>query len=203
MIYDVTVITVRPGTHPNALAKMKDWLAASAGGALLACWFSELGALNQILLLRQYEDEARLLADRSAVLQSGDPFGVAEFIVAMNMDTYFPFPIRDKIEPGAFGPIYEVRTYVLKPDGLGPTIALWNKAVPARARISPLIAAMYSVTGSVTRFLHVWSYASLDERQRLRAKALADGVWPPPGGPDHLLTMQSDIYLPATFSPLR
>jgi hypothetical protein len=46
-------------------------------------------------------------------------------------------------------------------------------------------------------------YAGLDERQRLRTKAVADGVWPPPNGPDQLLAQQADIYLPAEFSPLR
>jgi hypothetical protein len=203
VIYDVTILTVRPGMHPQALDKLKDWLAAAPlSGKLLACWFSELGAVNQILLLRHYDDEGRLLSDRRAVLESGNPCGAGEFLVTMTMDTYVPFPIRETIEPGDFGPIYEVRTYELKSDGLKPTIALWDKAVPARAKISPVIAAMYSVTGTVTRFLHIWAYRSLDERMRLRAKSVADGVWPPPGGPGHLISQQADIYLPAPFSPL-
>lgn len=204
MIYDVTILTVRPGTHPQALDKIKDWLAAaSLSGELLACWFSEIGAVNQILLLRRHDDEAGLLADRSAILQSGNPYGAGEFLVAITMDTYIPFPIRETIEPGEFGPIYEVRTYELKPDGLKPTIALWDKAVPARAKISPVVSAMYSISGTVTRFLHIWAYRSLDERMRLRAKSVAEGVWPPPGGPGHLVSQQVDIYLPAPFSPLR
>ena len=61
---------------------------------------------------------------------------------------------------------------------------------------------MMSVTGPVTRFMHIWPYGSLDERQRLRGKAVAEGVWSPPGGPDHLAVMQSDIFLPAAFSPM-
>src|SRR5262245_3138634 len=99
--------------------------------------------------------------------------------------------------------IYEVRTYVLRPNGLAKTIDLWRNAVPGRLTVSPLLAAMYSVTGPVTRFMHIWPYASLDERQRLRTKAVADGVWPPPGGPDQLVAQQADIFLPAEFSPLQ
>ena len=99
--------------------------------------------------------------------------------------------------------IYEVRTYTLKPDGLAPTIELWRKAVPGRATVSPLLAAMTSVTGAVTRFMHIWPYKSPDERMRLRDKAVANGVWPPPGGPGHLAAQQADIYLPASFSPMR
>ena len=65
------------------------------------------------------------------------------------------------------------------------------------------VTAMTSVTGTVTRFMHIWPYRSLDERMRLRAKAVDDGVWPPPGGPGYLASQQSDIYLPAPFSPLQ
>lgn len=47
----------------------------------------------------------------------------------------------------------------------------------------------------VIRFIHIWPYKTLEERAKLRAKTIADGVWPPPGGPDYIATQQSDIYL--------
>jgi hypothetical protein len=53
-----------------------------------------------------------------------------------------------------------------------------------------------------TRFMHIWPYPSLEGRNRPRAKAISDGVWPPPGGPTYLTAQQTDIYLPAEFSPL-
>jgi NIPSNAP protein len=204
MTYDVTIITVRPGTHPHALARLRQHgSAVAAVGELLACWYSELGALNQILLIRSCDDEARLIAQRAAILQSKNPFDLAEFIVGMTMDTYVSFPFMPPITPGGYGPVYEVRTYALKPDRLAKTIELWRGSVPGRNTVSPLLAAMYSVTGPVMRFMHIWPYPSLDERQRLRTKAVADGVWPPPGGPDQLAAQQADIFLPAEFSPLQ
>ena len=51
MSYDVTIITVRPGTHPDALARLRSRLAAGEAGELLACWYFELGAINQVLLI--------------------------------------------------------------------------------------------------------------------------------------------------------
>jgi len=199
--YDVTIVTVRPGTHPQALAVLGKTLPGDA--ALLACWYSDIGAVNQILLIRKIADAAANLEARLAALQSSNPFGLAEFITAMAMDTYVSFDFMPPLRPGAFGPCYEVRTYVLKPDGLAPTIEAWRKSVPGRMTISPLLAAMTSVTGAVTRFMHFWPYKSLDERARLRDKAVADRVWPPPGGPSHLASQQVDIYLPASFSPMR
>jgi len=199
-LYDVTILTVRPGTHPRAL----EVLGNSPGNDpnLLACWYSDIGAVNQILLIHNVVATAASIDDRIAALQSPNPFGLAEYIVAMAMDTYVSFDFIPPLRPGEFGPCYEARSYVLKPDGLAPTIAAWRKAVPGRMNISPVLAAMTSVTGAVTRFLHVWPYKSFEERARLRAKAAADGVWPPPGGPGHLVSQQVDIYLPAPFSPM-
>lgn len=204
MQYDVTTITVRPGTTPRAIAKVEAPLTAGhAGKNLLACWYSEIGALNQILIIRNSPNLAEAIAEREAVLKSGNPFGIGEFIAGMTMDTFTPFDFLKPMQPGTHGPFFEVRTYILKPEGLMPTIALWQKALPARAAISPLLTAMSSVSGPVTRFMHIWPYTSLDDRQRLRGKSVADGVWPPPGGPDQLAVMQTDIYLPAVFSPMR
>ena len=48
MTYDVTIITVRPGTHPDALLRLQQQASEVApAGELLACWYSELGALNR------------------------------------------------------------------------------------------------------------------------------------------------------------
>ena len=199
--YDVTIATVRPGTHPQALAALDKTLAGDSN--LLACWYSEIGALNRILIIRKSADAAKAIANRFAALSARNPFGIGEFITDLSLDTYLPFDFRPPLQGGAYGPCYEVRSYVLKPDGLTPTIELWRKAVPGRAGVSPLLAAMVAVTGAAIRFMHVWPYKTYDERARLREKAVADGLWPPPGGPGHLLSQQADIYLPAAFSPLR
>jgi len=199
--YDVTILAVRPGTHPQALAVLGKSLPNEE--SLLACWYSDIGTVNQILLIRTMADPATALDARLAMLKERSPFGIGEFITGMAMDTYVSFDFLPPMRAGQFGPCYEVRTYMLKPDGLAPTMELWRKAVPGRITVSPLLAAMTSVTGAVTRFMHIWPYGSFDERARLRDKAVADGVWPPPGGPGHLLSQQVDIYLPASFSPMR
>ncbi len=199
--YDITIATVRPGTHPQALAVLEKTLAGDP--SLLACWFSEIGALNRILTIRKSADAAAALENRLATLTAKSPFGIGEFITELSLDTYASFDFMPPLRPGAYGPCYEVRSYMLKPDGLAPTIELWRKAVPARTTVSQLLAAMVAVSGAAIRFMHIWPYRTYDERARLREKAVADSVWPPPGGPGHLIAQQADIYLPAAFSPLR
>jgi hypothetical protein len=203
MHYDVTTLTVRPGTTPKALPRIEQWLRETrSAGRLLACWFTELGALNLIMLIREYTSEGAIAADRDAIVRSSNPYGVADLTTAASYDTYASFPFIAPMQAGSIGPIFEVRTYVLKPDGLAPTIELWKAAVPNRAKLSPLLAAMYSLGGGMPRFMHIWPYTSLDGRQRLRGEAVKMGVWPPPGGPDQLLAQQADIFLPAPFSPI-
>ena len=38
----------------------------------------------------------------------------------LKLETYAPFPDLPPVEPGAFGPVYEIRSYVLKTGGLCP-----------------------------------------------------------------------------------
>ncbi len=199
-LYDVTLIKVRPGTHPQALAVLGKGLAADP--ALLACWSCDIGSVNQIMIIRNAGDAGATLDARLAAQHAASPLGIGEYIVGMAMDTYASFDFIPPMRPGAFGPCYEVRSYVLKPGSLAPVIDVWRKAVPARMAISPVLAVMTSVTGSAMRLLHIWPYKTFDERARLRSKAVAEGVWPPPGGPTHLASQQVDIYLPASFSPL-
>ena len=142
--YDVTIITVRPATHPKALLVLEGVLVNDPG--LLACWYSEIGALNQILIIRGMPDPKAALEARMAMLKSKNPFGVGEFMTAMSMDTFVAFDFLPPMQPGPYGPFYEVRSYILKTGGLEPTIELWRKAVPGRSKISPLLTAMTSVT---------------------------------------------------------
>jgi len=202
--YDVTIITVKPNTHGKALPPLEGWLKANPRkGEFLACLTCEIGNLNQILLLHHYNSETDLAADRDAVAKDANPFGCLDLAVGRSTDTFVQFPFLPPIKPGQYGPIFEIRTYLMKQNGLPPTITAWEKATPARQKLSPILAAMYSVTGEVTRFMHIWPYPDLVTRANTRKTAIDTGVWPPPGGPDHLLTMRTDIYLPAAFSPIR
>jgi hypothetical protein len=204
MLYDVRILSIRPGGTPKSLGLLNDWIATNKGrGELLACWYTEIGALNRVLLIHGYRDEASLGADRAGLAAGEDRLGLGDLLTGVETDTYVSFPFIEPIKVGTYGPIYEVRTYLLKPGGLAGTMEAWRKSLPERMRLSGVTAAMYSTTGATPRFMHIWPYASLDERQRVRKEAVDKKIWPPPGGPDRLAAQQTDIYLPAPFSPLK
>lgn len=205
MLYDLTTLTLRPATVPQALPRLAAWLASTPQqGELLGCWVSELGLLNTILVLRGYgDDHDGLLADHEAVTRSEDPFGIGDVTVARTMDAYKPFPFLPPIRPGSYGPVYEVRSYMMAPSGLLPTIAGWETALPGRRTLSDPLVGMYSVTGSGTRFVHIWPYPSMNDRLRIRTEAMDKGLWPPKGRTDRLIEMRSEIFLPTAFSPTK
>ena len=201
--YSVCAIDVPPAKHNVALAGIKQAIdRGRIAGELRACLYCEIGRLNRVLAIWAYASAHAQDADHHQLLKSGDPFGVAEVATGLTLDAYATFPGVDFMPPGAVGPVFEVREYRLRRSGLSATFAAWDKVLEARRSVSPLATVMYAVSGVVPRFMHIWPFASLNDRMRLREVAVEQGVWPPPGGLDHIETMQSEIYLPAAFSPL-
>jgi hypothetical protein len=203
MIYEIATLTIKLGTAPKAIAGIGDYVKAPAAkGTLLGCWSTEIGDLNQLMVLRGFNDHAELLIERERILQTTEPFGAGDAIAAMNFDSYAPFPFLPPVKPGKYGSVYEIRTYKLKHAGVPNTIAAWEAAVPERIKLSPLVIAMYALDGP-PRFTHIWPFASLNARAAVRADSVAKGIWPPKGGPAWLTgEMRSTIALPTAISPL-
>ena len=203
MRYELATLTIKLGTAAQAIAGIDSYVKApEAKGALLGCWTSEIGQLNQLYVLRGFADDAELQAERTRAFGTTNPFGCGEALVTMDLDAYAPFPFLPPVAPGKFGKVYEIRSYRLKHGGIPATIAAWRAAVPERIKLSPLLVAMYALDGP-PRFTHIWPYASLDARGAVRADAAAKGVWPPKGGPEWLTgDMRSTIVLPTAISPL-
>jgi hypothetical protein len=201
-LYDTVTLTVKIGANAQVFENIKN-SGNAPGSTLLGCWYSDIGALGKVMVLRGFESEAALIGSRQRLLLEGNPFGCGEFITDVEVNSYALFPFLPPIEPAVHGGIYEMRVYGTKLASLQHTIDAWKNAVPERTTRSPLIGAMYALDGAVPRFLNIWPYKSVDERSRIRAEAVKDGIWPPKGGPAHLTTMESTVYMPAPFSPLR
>lgn len=202
MRYDVTILTTKPGLAGQALGKLRDNLPAGKN-QLLGCWNCDIGTVNRIMLLHAINDEADLTATRARLVNNENPFGLGDLLVSWSSDTYELLPFVDPIKPGAYGAFYEVRTYHVRPAALPGMMEAWRPMLPARMKLSPLYGAMYSITGIVPQFMHIWPWPDLNTRFATRTKAVEQGIWPPPGGAERLLEMLVDIYVPAPFSPSR
>jgi NIPSNAP len=94
--------------------------------------------------------------------------------------------------------IYEMRTYTIKPGSAAEFEQRWAPLIAARQQLSPLAGIWRTEIGPLNQMIHVWPYASVDERTRIRAEAVARGGWPPPTS-DLIDAMESEILLPAPF----
>ena len=207
---ELVTLTLRSGNlrDPERRGLALDSIAAFVAASpprdnLLGCWISEFGPQNRILLLRTFDSLDAMQAERLRVLESADPFVPAEMLAGIAFESFRQFPFLPPITPGSPGPYFEFRTYVLKIGGLAPTIAAWEKGVPPRVKLSPLVTAMHSLDGE-PRFIHVWAYRTLAERERIREEAFATGAWPSPGAPAFLTeNLRTELWMPTAISKLR
>jgi succinate dehydrogenase/fumarate reductase flavoprotein subunit len=217
MYYELATMTLPFGTAGQAATNVQAFATApEAQGELLGCWFTDIGVLNQMIVLRGFATLEALQAERERTQQSArpetgegpwGPFGCGEIFQTLEQHSYkgFPWmkPVRPSAESGITGPVYEIRTYGIKTGGVQPTIDLWEQYVPARDKLSPCVVAMVALDGPL-RFTNIWAYDSLNARSQIRGEAVAQGIWPPKGGPAHLSTnMVSTIAMPTAVSPLK
>ena len=95
--------------------------------------------------------------------------------------------------------IYEIRTYNLKPSSVPVFEEAFAKGLPAREKYSKLGAFWHTEFGALNQVIHVWPYASVEERADIRAQASKDPDWPPKFDPELMVNMESEIYTPAPF----
>lgn len=208
MYYELATMTLPFGTAGQAATNVQTFTSApEAQGELLGCWFTDIGVLNQMIVFRGFKDLASLQAERERTQNSASPFGCGEIFQSLEQHSYkgFPWmkPVRPSAESGITGPVYEIRTYGIKTGGVQATIDLWEQYVPPREALSPCLVAMVALDGPL-RFTNIWPYASVDARSKVRADAVAQGIWPPKGGPAHLTTnMVSTMAMPTAISPLK
>lgn len=208
MYYELSTMTLPFGTAAAAATRVEAYAGApQAGGELLGCWFTDIGTLNQMIVLRGFSTLDALAAERDRTKRDASPFGCADIFQRFEQHSYRGFawmkPARPSAESGIRGPVYEIRTYGIRPGGVQPTVDLWQQYLPPREKLSPCVVAMIALDGPL-RFTNVWAYPTLDARTRARSDAVAQGIWPPKGGPAHLTTdMVSTIAMPTAVSPLQ
>lgn len=201
MIYDLSTLRTELFGAGKAAAGIEAWLAQGEG-TLLGAWSSDIGHLNEVYLLRGYEGADQMLAERERLARADNPFGCLDLLTDYRVDSYRALDFMGPVASGALGPVYEIRTYALKLNGLMPTMAKWQAALPERDAYSTCLTAMYAIDGA-PRLTQIWPYASLAARSKARAQSVADGKWPPKGGPDWLRPdMTATIAMPMPFSPL-
>ena len=202
MLYEIATLRTEIFGAGKAAAGIEDW-TNKGDGTLLGAWFSDIGALNEVYLLRSFDGAETLLGERERLARSDNPFGCMDLLTGYEVESYRPLDFMGPVETGDLGPVYELRTYKMRLNGLMPTTEKWQAALPERDAYSKCAIAMYGIDGA-PRLTQIWPYASLEARASARGQSVADGKWPPKGGPDWLTPdMTSTVAMPMAFSPMK
>ena len=202
MIHELTTLEIKVFSNAKVYAALQERLPA-AGGTLVGAFATDIGDLSRVLLLREFVDANAAADAKLKLMMDSDPLGCGEWLVSLMSESYALFPFLDAPKPGAHGKWYELRTYSLRHGKLAETIEAWKDALPARHAMSPCLGVFTALDGEQPRFLNIWAYSSVDERAKVRAEAVAQGLWPPKGGPANLTKMQSNLCTALAFSPLK
>jgi len=205
MIVEMRTYQLRPGTVPQFEERFGEKLPLRQKfSPLAALWHTEVGPLNTVIHMWPYDSFEERMRIREAAIKSGSwPANTSEFIVSMQSEILIPAPFSPPLEPRALGGLYEIRQYTMVAGGIPGMIERWSAKIAERVKLSPLVGAFHSELGALNKWVHIWAYKDAGERQRIRAEAVAKGVWPPGSPPGQMVKMENWLVVPAACSPLK
>lgn len=175
----------------------------------LGYWTTEIGDLNQVVHLWEYEDYAHRTRVRAALARDGAwnseylprsrPCLVSQESTILVPSDVWPFT------PTTGNGIYELRFYRLNSGKVSEWLQIFGNGLQSRQRYSKPVGVWSSELGTLSQVFHLWGYADLQARAEIRKAALADPVWKETVanlGP-LMQIMESKILVPTDFSPLR
>jgi len=204
MIYELTTMHLHLWGTQRAVEGILNYKNTSHSNArLLGCWKIEIGSIgpDSLLILREFDNAEDLLAEREKFLFDNNPFGIGDALKEFKVESFMPFPFMPPIKIGQLGPIYEFREYQLAVGGIKKSIDAWEKDLPARQKISPVIIAMYALEGPA-RIMHIIAYESFEFRLNVRQELYQKGIWPPKGAAEEIIKATNMIALPTSISQL-
>ena len=208
MLLELNTFTLKTG----ALATFEDLFASGVQPArarncqLRGAWRTEIGPLNQVVLLWSHADWQAYGRDRDELdthLAKASPAGWEDIIHGEDSVVMKPAPFMRSLASRQFGSdnIYEMRTYTYNAIGVARSIERWAEKIEAREKYSPLVACMYSMSGRLHQFVTVWVYKDFADKARVRAAVKQEPNWPP-RAKQWMVHQENKYMIPLSFSPL-
>ena len=205
MIYEIRTYTLTPGSIPEFEKRFEATLPCRTPySELAAFWHTEFGPLNQVIHVWPYDDLGHRTEVRHRLAKEpGWPPKNSKLILSMQSEIFTPAPFSPKLGGGRkLGNVYEMRIYQYRPGSMPTVIERFEAALKGgRTELSPLAACMSSELGLLNVWIHIWPYASLDDRERVRRESRKLDTWPPKTR-ELLVSQQNKILIPASFSPM-
>ena len=181
--------------HPGMIQAALERIARGVAGRqklspLGALWVSDIGRRDQIVHLWPYRDLAHREEVRGRFGELKDwPARTGEYTAQSETKILRPAPFSPPLEQRRCGPVFEICTDVYKPGALEAIEELWKGK-----DLSRLVGAWHSVLGPMYQWIHIWAYASLEERKSNPFLSLGNELF---------VKREGGIYAAAPFSPIQ
>ena len=204
MIHEFRTYDLKPGSlaqyYKNTAAMMEKRLEYSS---LVGYFHTEIGPLNRVLHIWEYEDLNERTDVRSKVIADGIwPPPNKGIVENQQVDIFMPAPFMPSFErERAIGPLFELRMYRYPVGAITKVYEAWAPKIEARMKLAQPVGIWSSDIGGANQLAHMWAYESFEHRMEAR-KQFASIGWPPDSGVMPI-TMQNMIMLAADFSPVQ
>ena len=204
MIHEIRTSHLKPGNLERYIEIVQPVIEQRVELSHLIGYFhTEIGPLNRVIHIWQYED----VKERDAIRAKADeipgwPPATGELIEKMHSEIYVPAPFLPDLDiTRNIGPLFELRAYTYPPGAIPSVIDAWSTRIEKRMELSQPVGIWYSEFGQLNRWLHMWAYESLEHRKEARQSFGSIG-WPPPSSSKPI--EQENILLSALpFSPVQ
>jgi hypothetical protein len=208
MIYEMRTYTLQPGKVAQFEEHFEKRLPYREKHSKLGAFFhTDFGPLNQVVHIWPFESMQHRMEVRSAMAKDAElqrMSGGGGVIVQQESEICIPAPFMRPLGGGQkLGNIYEMRQYTFLPGAMGDLVKAWTAAIPQREEYSPIAAGMHTELGGLNKWIHIWPYPTMEDRNRVRDEARAAGVWPPQGEwRNSMVKQENKLLIPASFSPM-
>eukprot|EP01113_Clastostelium_recurvatum_P043728 TRINITY_DN727_c0_g1_i2.p1 TRINITY_DN727_c0_g1~~TRINITY_DN727_c0_g1_i2.p1 ORF type:complete len:249 (+),score=59.74 TRINITY_DN727_c0_g1_i2:39-785(+) len=214
-VYELRTYDIKPEFFPAFLQlTAKHIHLRTQHSPCLGYWATEIGGINQVVHLWEYDSLDQRAGVRKAL--GGDKDWNALYMTPMrpmlakqDNAVMLTFPwgnVLEGLQANKTGSnIYELKTYTVKSGALSAWEQAWAKAFDKRKKYSVSNGVFYSDIGPLSTVTHLWSYPSYAARDASKEAAMQDPEWKEAvhGTQDHILAKFSKILVPTEFSLLR
>lgn len=213
MLYELRVYTTKPGIMAEYLKIVGEVgmpIRKNDYGTLVGAWYSDIGALNRYYHLWSYPDageRTRLRAGLAKAPGWQDKYLAQSrgMVVAQENVLWTADPDIGVRSVEGSGHVYELRTYKALPGQIATWAASFKNSLPLREKHSKLVGLWMAEVGGLNAATHLWVYDDLNHRAAVREATAKDEELKAAraGGAGTLISQESTILIPTSFSPLR
>ncbi|XP_071494029.1 protein NipSnap homolog 3A-like [Diadema antillarum] len=211
--YEFRTYKIKPASFPEFVKLTNEKMhLRTSHSKLIGYWATDIGGLNEVVHIWEYECFAARKAVRAA-LAVDQTWQSEYFSKALQMFeaqenasmTLLPWkPLQDK--PFKEEGVYELRQYILQPKSvelLKPRILLRDEAY-TKLGCGKMVGAWIGDLGNANMFYHLYSWESADKRVEARNAVLQMDAFKNLPKCDALTPqMESKLLSPLPFSPLQ